>query len=254
MKKNRLEHKIGLKTVKQEENSAAIIFVHGLRGHLYDTWTKNECEPLPFIMKQDPLYQDFDLFTFGYKTGVFLKRSHFKDVSKLLLSEIEARTQHDDIYFIVHSMGGLVIQSLLINQVESGNEDLIKKVKGIIYLAVPFYGATGGSAISFTYTLLPPLIGEYAFSSQVRSLKIFDKDLEEQAEKWVRYSDNQISHIVQKNIYGQSDAVVHRFSAKPPYIQDANVVEENHRSICKMDKDSTVYRLISQFIKKKTMN
>ncbi|MCM3443096.1 NACHT domain-containing protein [Metabacillus halosaccharovorans] len=251
MPKKKVEQQIGLHSIRQIGNDAAIIFIHGLRGHPYKTWTKKDCKPLPFLLEQDTSFKHFDLFTFGYKTGFLLKRNHFRDVAKLLHTELKARTSYKELYFIVHSMGGLVVQSLLINQVERGNIDFTNSVKGIVYLAVPFFGASGGSVAAFTYTFLPPLIGERALSTQVRSLKVFGRDLEEQSEKWVHYSKSQISHIRQKNIYGQSDLTVHRFSAKPPYIEDADPVEEDHRSICKMDMESTAYHLISHFFQKK---
>jgi len=247
--KNKNEFKKeGLHIVKQEGNEAAIIFVHGLMGHPYKTWTKQNNDSLPELLAKDEMYKRYDLFTFGYKTGVSLKQHRYQEISKLLHTELKAKTNYEEVFFVAHSMGGLIVQRLIIDQVEHKNLDFINSVKGIIYLSVPFYGASGGSIAKVLSSFIPPILGDRIISVQVKSLQIFGKELEEQSGKWARYSIDNLSHIRQKNIYGQSDRTVNTFSASPPYIQDSDAVEENHRSICKIDQKSTVYHLISKFL------
>ncbi|MEY8735578.1 NACHT domain-containing protein [Peribacillus frigoritolerans] len=239
--------KEGLNKIKEEGNIAAIIFVHGLAGHSIKTWSKKNCDSLPEIMAKDKTFKNYDIYSFGYKTGFMFKQHHYHQISKLLASELKARINYNELYFIGHSMGGLIIQKLIIDQVERNNLDFISKVKGIIYLAVPFYGAVGGTASASAFAFLPPIIGEYLLSQQVRVLRIFGSELEEQSNKWFNYSKGILNHVRQKNIYGLSDKTVKTFSANPAYIHDSDVVEETHRSICKINNDSTVYQFISQF-------
>ncbi|WP_232695925.1 esterase/lipase family protein [Brevibacillus daliensis] len=246
-KNSNLYKKEGLHKVRQNGNDATIIFVHGLQGHPYHTWTKKGCAPLPQLFLEDVSYSQYDLYTFGYKTGFILQRHHFKEISNLLFSELKARIHNKEIYFVSHSMGGVIVQNMLIEQVERENIDFTDRVRGIVYLAVPFAGSGVASLASAAYAFMPPFIGKYVVSIQVRSLQVFSKELADQSVKWVRYTGTRLAHIKQKNIYGNSDLAVGKISSNPPYIQDADLVEEDHRSICKMDTETTVYHLMVQF-------
>jgi hypothetical protein len=75
--------------------------------------------------------------------------------------------------------------------------------------------ATGVSKLS---SFLPGFISHYVVSEQTRSLQLIGKDVEDQAHKWVRYSQNRLDHIRQENIFGMSDRTVNSFSSNPPYI------------------------------------
>ena len=242
----------GLLEVRKLGKAAAIIFVHGLQGDPYGTWTKKGCSSLPHLFLDDETYDYFDIFTFGYNTGFILKRHHFKEISNLLYTEVNAKLgDYKSLYFITHSMGGIVVQSMLTEQVEHRNKDFLEAVRGIVYLAVPFLGSTIASAASVPYMIIPPIIGEMAVSVQIRSLKVFSKDLAEVSEKWVRYRDDELRHLEELNIYGQSDKTVAVPSARAPYISNSFAVEEGHISICKMDRESTVYQLIANFHREK---
>lgn len=238
----------GLLEVRKLGKAAAIIFVHGLQGDPYRTWTKKGCSPLPHLFVEDETYDHFDVFTFGYNTGFILKRHHFREISNLLYTEVNAKLgDYKSLYFITHSMGGIVVQSMLAEQVEHRNKDFLEAVRGIVYLAVPFLGSTIASAASIPYMIIPPIIGEIAVSVQVRSLQVFSKDLAEMSEKWVRYRVDELRHLEELNLYGQSDKSVAVPSARAPYIKNSFAVAEGHISICKMDKESTVYQMIANF-------
>ncbi|WRP05650.1 NACHT domain-containing protein [Rossellomorea aquimaris] len=237
----------GLQEIKNQCNKSAIIFIHGLGGHPVNTWTTKGKDSLPFLLKQDPLYDSYDIFSFGYKSGPFFKQHHYHDVAKLLHTELNVRVKAQDLYFIVHSMGGLIVQQLLIHQLEREEYHFVDKVKGIIYFSVPFYGSSVATGVSKIMSLLPGFISHYVVSEQTRSLQLIGKDVEDQAHKWVHYSQNRLEHIKQENIFGMSDRTVNSFSSNPPYIKISHPVEENHRSICKVDKESTSYKIISDF-------
>lgn len=78
-------------------------------------------------------------------------------------------------------MGGVVVQRMIIEQVERSNDIFINSIRGIVYLAVPFAGSNTASIASKAYAIIPPIIGEYTISVQVRSLKIFSEELADQS-------------------------------------------------------------------------
>ncbi|MDE7552309.1 NACHT domain-containing protein [Bacillus tropicus] len=241
----------GLLKVRQSGNKAAVIFVHGLQGDPYKTWTKKKCNSMPDMLAEDEQYNKFDIFTFGYSTGFIFKRHEFKDIADLLYTEIEAKlSDYRDLSFITHSMGGIIVQSMLKEQVERKNKKFIEKANGIVYLAVPFLGSNVASKVSFVpYLLLPPILGERFVSIQVQALKVFSKPLADLSVKWNQYRDEELLEIKELNLYGQSDKAVAVHSARAPHIKNSKAVNEGHISICKVDKESTVYQLIAQFHK-----
>lgn len=240
--------KEGLHVIRDDKNTAAIVFVHGLRGDPYKTWTKKNHLSLPHLLRKDNRFQSYDIFTFGYKTNVILRQQRYQRISEILYSELHARTKYDEIYFITHSMGGLIVQNLIIDRIESEDSDFINSINGIIYLSVPFYGSIGGSIAKFINSLLPPIIGDRIISVQVNSLSILGEDLEEQSRRWAQYNNRTLAHVKSINIYGLLDRIVKTSSSNPAYIQNSYPVQENHRSICKVDEESTVYNHIGSFL------
>lgn len=239
----------GLHKIRNEGNKSAIVFIHGLGGHPFNTWTRKDADSLPLLLKQDSNYDYYDIFSFGYKSGPLFRQHHYHDVAKLLHTELKVRLKDQDLYFIVHSMGGLIVQQLLIHQLEREEYHFVDRVQGIVYFSVPFYGSLVATGVSKFASILPGFISHYVVSEQTRSLQLLGKDVEDQAHKWVRYSKNRLDHVRQENIFGMSDRTVNSFSSNPPYIQVSHSVEENHRSICKVDKESTSYKIIYEFFK-----
>ncbi|SEJ70279.1 Putative serine esterase [Bhargavaea ginsengi] len=210
---------------------------------------------MPLMLLEDSAFDGYDVFTFGYDTGFILNRHEFKDISNLLFTEIKARIEdYTSIYFISHSMGGIIVQSLLAEQVEHRNQTFIQSVRGIVYLAVPFLGSSIASAATIPYIFMPPILGESVVSIQVRSLKVFSKDLSENADKWNRYRQKELAHLKELNLYGQSDKTVAVPSARAPYITNSYAVPEGHISICKVDQNNTVYIKVRAFFTEQKKN
>ena len=224
---------------KQKKNFKAIIFIHGLNGDPYKTWKHDKYPSLPELIDQD--LEEYDVYSFGYRTSFGFGHKHFSRIANLLYSEIVTRLNHnEDIYIVTHSMGGLIAQQVLIEQIERCNLEFPQRFKGIVYLAVPFQGSN---------------IALLGISRQSNSLKIFDENLNRLRDKWVlNYYQNNVEKgrpnykIIERIIYGMRDWMVASGSAKPSYVTDFHEVDEDHRSISKIDKDNTVYRLIKDFL------
>jgi hypothetical protein len=145
----------------------------------------------------------------------------------------------------------IVTQKMLIDLIDQGDTELFNRIKGIIYLAVPFDGAKGGTIVSAIGSLVPPIIGNRFFSVQVLSLKVFSDELYDIRKRWKGILDqNKFPNLNQRALRGEL-GTVHPFSSTPPFLDTRHVfsVDANHRTICKIEKEHDTYRLIEEFLK-----
>src|SRR6185437_15253825 len=103
---------------------ADVIFVHGLGGHSYKTWSHNHDLELfwPGLwLPKDPKLGKARLFTYGYESHLTGPKSvaNITGFAKSLLFDMRySRCNRDDnlrlgdapIIFVAHSMGGLVVK------------------------------------------------------------------------------------------------------------------------------------------------
>ena len=133
-----------------------IIFVHGLGGTARKTWCYDRNLDYfwpPWLGEEDGL-SSFRLFTFGYNSnyrGACTNLNIF-DFAKDLLFQIltfsdalgadQPPLGHRAIFFIAHSMGGLVVKkAYVLGKQDHEYADIISRVYGIIFLATPHRGA-----------------------------------------------------------------------------------------------------------------
>ncbi|KAH0566278.1 hypothetical protein GP486_000330 [Trichoglossum hirsutum] len=110
---------IGLQAIhepKGQHFDIDIIFVHGLQGHLFNTWKGLNCSwPGEFLAEDVPTAR---LLTFGYQDliGEGIPVS-IKALGQLLLGAIALKRRQDEsssrpIIFVAHSLGGLIVKSV----------------------------------------------------------------------------------------------------------------------------------------------
>ncbi|PFD31308.1 hypothetical protein CN285_28225 [Bacillus cereus] len=241
----------GLHKISSRNENKAIVFVHGLNGDFIKTWQKKDEKPLPHLMDEDEKFSCFEIYTFGYRTGFILKQYNINQIAQLLRTFVINRLKSKDLYFIVHSLGGIVTQKMLIDLVDSGDNELFDRIKGIIYMAVPFEGAKGGTIVSAVGSLVPPILGNCFFSVQVLSLKVFSDELLDIKNRWKGILDqNRFPKLNQRALRGEYDGTVDPFSSTPGFMDIKHVygVHANHRNICKIDRNHEVYSLIEGFL------
>jgi Alpha/beta hydrolase family len=136
-----------------------VLFVHGLGGDGTTTWGK-----FPELLRVDPdLNKKIDIALFQYPTQLirwpFQKKSvRIQDLAAGIRTEVDVRYKsYGQIVLVCHSMGGLVAQKYIVNEIKDGRA---AKVRGIIFFGVPHTGADlarWGSLISWRHWHLKQL-------------------------------------------------------------------------------------------------
>ncbi|CAN9356736.1 unnamed protein product [Alternaria alternata] len=133
-----------------------IVFVHGLGGDSYSTWTddaSNKMWPAHFL-PQSPKFAKSRIMTFGYNAAAFVTPGETKTNDRLfafgeqlLVALNDARIEDYQIrrplVLVGHSLGGLVIKSALVyaRARSSLYKDIVDSVNALIFFGTPHQGA-----------------------------------------------------------------------------------------------------------------
>jgi len=125
-----------------ERNSGAarvIVFVHGIFGSSRDTWSCSPRISWPNLLKDDDTHKDSDIYVVGYDTPYFGNRMTIDEIVSNLKSRLDSDavfTKHREVVFVAHSLGGLIVQKLLLTHRETS-----KQVPFIYFYSTPETGA-----------------------------------------------------------------------------------------------------------------
>jgi Putative serine esterase (DUF676) len=155
------------------------------------------------------------------KTITYSKNLSIEEISSLLNGEVNSKCKsYDNIIFIGHSMGGLVVKDLILTEIRN---DIRSKIKYFYSLSTPHNGST--------YALLAKLFNH----KQINDLKPYEKYISKLNDEWIKYSDK-LPHC--HFFISMSDQLVEPHNQKPPGTEYRNStnLEEDHFSV---KKDST---------------
>ncbi|KAL6890894.1 hypothetical protein GGI43DRAFT_209640 [Trichoderma evansii] len=129
-----------------------VVFLHGLTGHREKTWTaKGETEPwLKTLLPKD--LPTARIITYGYDADILnltrvAGQNTVREHAKSLINDLGALrtdTVGRPIIFVVHSLGGLVIQDALqtcTNPNDETQSDLLSSTRGVAFLGTPHAGS-----------------------------------------------------------------------------------------------------------------
>lgn len=132
------------------ENKKVIIFVHGIIGNAVQTWSGGDKKkPVfwPEMMAKDREFKDYNIYAFSYYTPAFNKALTIPELSvqlnnELIVKEIlpkgpREQARYNEIIFVAHSMGNLVVRQALQDKEAYQNT----RVRLLISLAAPSAGA-----------------------------------------------------------------------------------------------------------------
>ncbi|MEL7100313.1 MAG: hypothetical protein AAGM84_15930 [Pseudomonadota bacterium] len=128
-----------LKMIKNSsDNRILLVFVHGIRSDAEDAWTNPRTRAYwPELIAADASLEHINVATFQYPASALSRDGlRINEVGRNLKVFLDVQMQrHDQVVFVAHSMGGLVVRSMLLNYRESFDTPLA------IFLAVPVAGS-----------------------------------------------------------------------------------------------------------------
>ncbi|MEC8483507.1 MAG: alpha/beta fold hydrolase, partial [Pseudomonadota bacterium] len=126
---------------RKEGAPTLLVFVHGFVGNGTDTWTNEETTAYwPAIVSKDPLFDRADILVYDYPSSFISQNITINELAKRM--EIELRSSgvniqaYEEVLFVAHSMGGLVVRQYLL-----ANPDIANHVKGLFLFATPMKGS-----------------------------------------------------------------------------------------------------------------
>lgn len=234
-----------------------IIFIHGLGGDPYTTWSTRENKLIfwPQWLAKD--IQNIALWTVGYEASVsrwYGKAMHITERATNILESIlaEPNLQNGEIILIGHSMGGLIIKNMLRSADSMSHRrvdvsNFIKRVRRIAFLATPHFGSGHASILDKGRIIVLP---SQATASLVRN----DPNLKE-LNHWYREwsASNQVEHLIlaENEPIRILGIIVSRESADPGLIDRPILIDADHLSICKpTNQNLDIYKYIKSFIQR----
>ncbi|RSL37906.1 hypothetical protein CEP53_015375, partial [Fusarium sp. AF-6] len=142
-----------------------IIFVHGLTGNSYGTWCSDEVHWPSDLLKVD--IPDARILSFGYDADVVgwwspTSNNRIGNHAENLLGRVtrlreKTTSEGRSLIFVMHSLGGLLVQNALDLSRSSPEPHLMKlesSTIGLVFMGTPHFGADKAKWGSFCATML----------------------------------------------------------------------------------------------------
>jgi pimeloyl-ACP methyl ester carboxylesterase len=221
-----------------------IVFVHGFTGDPLATWTNESGASWADLIKQDEQLRDFTVWVHHYDTPFLERTLTIEETGTRFLRQLKDEGVFDkfqEIYFIAHSMGGLVVKRALVDLNRESQADKLGKVKSALFLSTPAQGTS--LAQSAALLSLNPQLRDM----EPANLNSYLQSIENQWQNLMRDRGNRsfpksYCAYETKPTYG-GIVIVDRISALTSCDDDMFPVPVDHRNIAKpQDAQSDIYR------------
>lgn len=242
-----------------------VLFVHGFKGDKEKTWAGASGESLYSLTFADTSLADFEVMSYGYRTGFGLRMPPIATLSTQFQNELQRLSgSHEQIVICAHSMGGVVAMQAIIDALAS-NRTI--KISGLILYGTPLEGSGLVNLAqillklgSIKTALLVPI--HFIFSrqgSQFNDLRKGSDLLFRLREAWTRRVVNggdpslpatQRADFPVRVVSGTGDMIVSEMSAKT-FFGDCDwcPIDFDHIELVKpTDKSSSSFLALHQFL------
>jgi tetratricopeptide (TPR) repeat protein len=116
-----------------------VVFVHGIFGDADGTWRYSPSVYWPQLLLTDDAFRDSDIYVASYSSPYLGNTMNLNEVVTNLNNRLvsdEVFSKHSEVVFVCHSLGGLVVQQLLLTF-----RDYSRQVPFIYFFSTPQTGA-----------------------------------------------------------------------------------------------------------------
>lgn len=234
---------------KSSNRAADVIFVHGLDGDKLQTW-QYEDDDQSYWPKL--LYNDIPtcgIWSFGYdaRSSEWLHGGTMPIVDRASNFAAFLRSEgigDKPIFFVVHSLGGLIVKQMLRSRFDRDQDDpIVRQTKGIFFFATPH----GGSDVSG----IAQWLKFYRPSVLVKELETAAAPLRD-LNAWYRANCSRLG--IRTTVFFETQKttglmIVDQLSSDPG-IDSAELipVDANHVEICKVDIESMPFKTVRKHV------
>ncbi len=235
----------------------SVVFVHGLRGHVYNTWRRGAKDGTfwPLWLAED--IEGLTVYSLAYDApltnwlGTAMPvQDRAANVLECLLGEADLR--NGSVAFVCHSLGGLVVKKILLNlqQQAAGRPDaadMLDRVTRVVFAATPHTGSGKANLLEHLWFLAWP-------SSIARTLVANDPSLRDINVGYRRLADERRATLSHRIFYETAGTavgmIVDQASADPGLPGDPPVpIDADHVGIVKpSDRGALIYVQTRKFI------
>jgi hypothetical protein len=173
--------------VRQAGHERLVVFVHGVLGSADATWRHAGTGAYwPTLLAEDPAFADFDVFVVNYETPAIARASTIEEIAQRVgqqLTDLGAFSRYQQVHFITHSMGGLVVKRLLVDLNRPLQLAGLRRARSVVLISTPSQGA--GIADVASWLSLNPQLKDMAPAD----LNAFLQSLENQWQNLLRDRD-----------------------------------------------------------------
>ncbi|GJL49171.1 MAG: hypothetical protein NPIRA01_03980 [Nitrospirales bacterium] len=224
-----------------------IVFIHGIFGDANKAWLNSDTQAYwPDLFDQDPdLREKYAVYVVDYGSPFVSRASTIEEVAIRIHQQLVDRQffeRFKEIYFVTHSMGGLIAKRILVELNRPSENQRLRQVRTVLFLSTPAQGAELAD------------IGEWLSSNpQVEDLKPADlkaflQSLENQWQNLLRDRD-QARHLFPRSYCAYETQatfgmmVVNRIYATSQCDLNPIAIDRNHSDIVKpKDREDDTYR------------
>lgn len=236
---------------KNGESSLAIIFIHGLEGDARKTWMRDEEKESTLWPKWLASDVGCSVWLLGYNAALSRWRDQAMPLpdqgdSVLETLAVEPGLKNRPLILIGHSMGGLVIKTLIHHGQTKGVQryiDFVNHIRGVVFIATPHKGsqlATLAKYISFLLRTNPQVGNMQNHDAHLRTLnqQFLAHCNSSETDIAVRTFSETIGVLIGKRFmgfnWGRTQLVVDPDSSETHVPGEIAVpLPEDHSSICK---------------------
>ena len=129
---------------KGEQHQRVVIFVHGLFGNARTSWLNMETRAYwPELLASDSRLSDFGVCVVEYDSPLLESSWRTTDIAAYFLMKLESEeffTTDRELYFIAHSMGGVVVQRMLTMLNTPEKVEKLHRVRAALLVSTPSLG------------------------------------------------------------------------------------------------------------------